>query len=175
MTFFRTCQGCVSEGSPCEARDALRLALRGLCVTSVKWKCAVRRPRFEIGSPVWATTIEDPLNPRSENGGAVLDLFPAVVVRVLGGKALVFIKPGAVGQSDNSFFVPTGIGFCKLPLSRLSPRDGERVMVCQRCELPASEGHLGGYSCAYEATQQPFALPRVVLGDDLAAPPDDAA
>lgn len=50
---YATCRGCIRAHQKCGARDALRSKILGLGITSIKWKCAERQNRFEIGDPVW--------------------------------------------------------------------------------------------------------------------------
>ncbi len=54
MTAWRTCVGCHLQGKPCETRNDMRKPLKGLGVTSTKWKCHEREPRYRVGGPVWA-------------------------------------------------------------------------------------------------------------------------
>lgn len=148
---YRTCIGCISEKQPCQARDKLRATLKGLGVTSIKWKCRARWPRFEVGDPVWALTVANTSGGEvDDDGQALRDYFPAVAIRACGTKMLVRIEPGAAGRGDfgdGVKFDPTHSGYCKIPLSRISAREGEREQVCRYCEWPASKGHAPGYSC----------------------------
>ena len=52
MAYFYPCKNCAFEKVACEKRDAMRASLKGLGVTSVKFKCALRRPLFEPGQRV---------------------------------------------------------------------------------------------------------------------------
>lgn len=157
MTAWLTCVGCRLQGKPCESRKAMRATLKGLSVTSIKWKCREREARFRAGDPVWALTVDGsgeyrPHGIHGEDGSPIRDYFPATVVRDLGRKLLVVIKPGAEGRGDfgdGITFQPTGTnnGFCKIPLSRLSPREGEAAAICQSCQWPDFMGHIDGYLC----------------------------
>ena len=146
---YRTCEGCVRGGVFCSARDALRIQLSGLRITSVRWQCRERIACFQIGDPVWALTVDGQPD-GDEDGDPFRGRFPAIVIREAGTKMLVFIEPGARDADGDLEFSASHNGFCKIPLSRLSARDGERESVCPACEWPASKGHMQGYSCAYE-------------------------
>lgn len=148
MTAYLTCRGCASAKVKCEHRDAMRDRLKGLSVTSLKWKCAARVPRFVPGDPIWATTWDG----ESADGYDQWSMedFPAVVIRMLGANALVYIKPGVDGRDSDYKFQTANNGFCKITLSRLTPRDAPRDPVCEHCELPMSHGHQPNYCCAYE-------------------------
>lgn len=154
MTVFRSCVGCVYADEPCAALDRMKESLRGLRVTSVKWRCEDRRPRFEIGDQVWAETYSD-YGRRSaygEDDGGTRANYPAVVIEVIGSKAVVFIEKDAPSQEfdDDYPFTPNGNGFCKIPLYRLKPRDGERETICKSCSWPERLGHQPGFICHHE-------------------------
>lgn len=152
---YRTCQGCTHEKHPCAARDALRAKLKGIGVTSIKWKCADRVSRFNVGDAVWAMTVAGHSEGYYDQGEPLRDEFPATLIRLIGSKALVFIVPGVEGKGhcgDGIPFETRGRGFCKIPLSRLTARDGKAEAICKDCEQPESMGHQEGYSCAFKMT-----------------------
>lgn len=144
---LRTCFGCIHHGNPCVERDALKASLRGLGVTSIKWKCRARKSQFEIGDPVWVDTVES-YQSQGEYDERYRADFPGHVVRVMGGKALVYIRPGAPSDSGDYSFEAAGSGFCKIPFIRMRKRGGAREDVCRDCNLPSSFGHAEGYICA---------------------------
>ncbi|WP_202306486.1 hypothetical protein [Mesorhizobium sp. L-8-10] len=138
----RTCYGCIHQAEPCVARDAFKAHLIGLRITSVKWKCLQRKTKFNVGDPVWVETYE------SYDRDAERAEFPGTVARVMGGKALVYIRPEARSRCEDYNFEASGNGFCKIPFARLEDRDAPREDICRYCCLPASFGHVEGYSCA---------------------------
>ena len=153
MTAYRTCIGCIHQGAPCEARDRVRATLKGFGVTSIKWRCPDRQPRYRVGDPVWALTVAQ-INggEYDERGNPIRDYFPAVVVDPgkKPTKALVSIDPGAAGRGDfgdGIIFDVNSSGFCNIPLSRLQPRDGEREEICKYCCNPVRRGHTQGFNC----------------------------
>jgi len=121
----------------------MRAAIKGLGVTSIKWKCPTRKPRYNPGDPVYARLGAD-CDP--DYGVTVAD-FPAIVIRLLGSKVLVYVEKDATSESGGYQFEPRGNGFCKVTLSRLKPRTGEPQTICKSCEWPESLGHQEGYSC----------------------------
>jgi hypothetical protein len=152
MTIYRTCAGCICDKAPCESREALKMKLKGIGVTSIKWKCADRKSRFEIGDPVIARTMAGKEYIEGSGYGdaeIAFDSFDGIVIRNAGTKCIVFIKPGTEGGESGYIFDPQkGQGFCKIPISRLTSGNGPRVKVCPTCENPESEGHLSGYRCS---------------------------
>lgn len=143
MTFYRSCTGCIAQGQRCATRDALRKQIKGLGITSIKWRCDDRKPKYQVGDPVWVDTIAD------LSDADYREEFPGVVVDADGARPLVFIDPGSKSIDDTPF-VPggNGSGFCKIPLSRIKARDGDRQAICRSCSWPASKGHQEGYICA---------------------------
>lgn len=148
---YRTCMGCKSQGAPCEARNIFRKAVAGLGIRSALWHCREKRPRFVPGDLVWAFTVSEQTGgaQRDDDGEPWRDDFPGIVITMLGAKALVFVKPDSPGRTmgDNVQFVSSNNGFCKIPLSRLKSREGEREEICKFCSMPSSLPHESGYSC----------------------------
>lgn len=161
MTLYRSCTGCILEKKPCQARDAVRKHLKGFGVTSLKWKCKSRVARISIGDPVWVLTVAGNGEPEDRDGPS-RDFFPGIAVRDHGTKMLVVIQRDAPGRDDPEItFSPTkgsGNGFCKIPLSRIEKRDGERVKVCEGCWQPEFMGHADGYFCGRPMPAQALAL-----------------
>ncbi len=118
MAVYRTCFGCVLQQEQCTARSALRDAMKGLRVTSVKWRCDSRRSRFQVGDAVWAKTIET----IGQEDACFAD-FPGVVVGIAGSAALVLIVDGVRSKCGGHRFTAGDGGYCKLPLIRLAPRE----------------------------------------------------
>jgi hypothetical protein len=135
----------VNEKIDCHERAKMAAQIKGMHITSIKWRCFVRQNRFSIGDPVWARTMVG-----DGDEEAVWGDFPGIVVRLDGSKALVFIDKGAMDDEEEYQFQPrnSSNGFCKLPLSRLRKRAAPREEVCTYCDLPAHAGHMAGYSCS---------------------------
>lgn len=160
MTFFRTCAGC-RFAADCDEQRQFSASIKGLRITSVKWRCAKRRPKFEIGAPVWATVA---IGPTDDDGRPFFASFPGNVVGYpVPTKAMVFIRPDAPSQNGKYSFEPRARGFCKLSLSRLQKRDsGEPCLVCEICQMPDFQGH--DDSCPRGAAPfSEFALEMVVV------------
>ena len=52
MSYFYPCKNCALEKSDCAKRTSMRSALKGLGITSVKFKCPERRQLFRAGQRV---------------------------------------------------------------------------------------------------------------------------
>ena len=151
MTYYHACVGCAHDKATCDAFAAFKEKIKGLGLTSVKWRCPERVDRFHVGQPVWAlTTVIYGDGYNDEN--VCRNEWPGHIIRLLGPSALVYIKPGvqAKDYDDEAPFEPKsgGNGFCKIPLSRLKTRGGEDETICKQCELPSFTGHQAGYMCS---------------------------
>lgn len=148
MTVYRTCYGCCLRGKPCDRRDTVAKAIKGLAVSSLKFQCFSRTPVYAVGTPVWLKTVYD-MDGDSDENGIPVDYYPGHVVQDLGSRALVFVKPGSLGRDDGDLaFVSKNNGFCRVSLKKLSRREGPVEAVCPDCTLPASAGHLEGSTCS---------------------------
>jgi len=145
---YRSCLGCELYRQPCGERDRVREQIRGLGVTSIKWRCKQRTPIIDAGDPVWVDTVNGS-DDYDDHGNPYRDEYPGTAIRQVGTKMLVYIEKHAPGRNagDDAPFMPRAGGFCKIPFSRIKRREGKREDVCASCDLPASKGHRGGYIC----------------------------
>lgn len=150
---YRTCTGCTLQGQPCAARDLVKAQVRGLHVTSIRWKCEERKPRFAPGDAVWVKTSAggDQVS-RYGDHEMIIAEFPGHVIEQVGSKLRVFVQPGAKSSEEEDVeFITTGRGFCKIPFGRIRERTGEWQPMCATCEMPAHLGHDQG--CDHPASK----------------------
>jgi hypothetical protein len=149
---YRTCVGCFFEKIECPAREAVRAQVRGLGVTTMRWRCSKRYSLLNPGDPVWAYTIVGDGSYAENEDEPYRAFFPATFIKEVGSRLIVYIEPGARARDDGgiSFTPKNDSGFCKIPRSRITLRDGERVSVCRVCDWPESKGHAPGHSCSQE-------------------------
>ena len=139
MTAFPTCHTCAFPSATCATRDALRSAIAGLGITSVKHRCRDFQPAFMPGDAVkvetvaWFHSDDDDPPPKL--------WFPGHFVRLTGRRALVYVPEGAEDlNAEEVKFEPNGTGFLKVPLARVAHRDAPSVDVteCRWCgAIPA--------------------------------------
>lgn len=132
MTYFHTCVGCARQHDPCETRASIRECIKGLAIGSLKHRCPVRIAKYGAGEPVFVLTVDSYKGDVDEDG-PVRDWFPAHFIRQHGTRGVAYIAPGA--SSEKSWAAFEGTGFVKVPMSRIKPRDGERLDVteCRQC------------------------------------------
>lgn len=141
---YGTCIGCVHDSGYCHARELVKAKVKGVGVTSIKWKCAHRRPVYQSGDAVWATTF---IGYSVDNDGWGRETkefasFPATVISLHGSKAFMFIEPGATSEGGDYNFEPHSNGYVKIPISRTRRREAIREHVCPSCERVARlHGH----------------------------------
>lgn len=149
---YRTCTGCVHGAGACQARDIIKAHVKGIGVTSLKWRCAHRQPVYRPGDAVWVNLFvgwEDGGDSWGREEQAFAE-FPGVVIRVRGSKAVIFIEPGVQSRCEQYDFEPqkSGNGHVKIPLSRTRKRHAVREHVCPVCErIVRLKGHEPEYRC----------------------------
>ena len=92
MTHYATCFNCATDKDTCERRIALKKALAGSAVTSVKFRCPERKAFFAPGQRVsfdWSMWEND----GDEESGLPL-VFHGTVIRERGSKFVVQVDAG---------------------------------------------------------------------------------
>lgn len=142
MSKYRTCVGCKFEHLPCGAREQMRKKTARLGITSMKWKCDWRRVKFSPGDLVQVSIVTHYRGQDDEGRSHMTtDTFPGIFIQQakVPSKAIVFIRPGALGNSGEEFTPSNGgVGFCRLPVAYISARDGIPEHVCAHCQNPVS-------------------------------------
>lgn len=128
---YRTCTGCVFGTGYCHEREAVKAQVKGLGVTSLRWKCKWKRLAYLPGDAVYVETIG--YEPEGDED-VHIGMFPATVIQAKGSKLVCFIEPGTLDDSEVPFEPKShGNGHVKIPLSRVSHRDAIREYVCDSC------------------------------------------
>lgn len=135
---YQTCVGCAFGTGACQAREKIKAHVKGIGVTSIKWRCKFRRPVYLPGEAIWVNLfvgMEDHGDSWGREEAAFAD-FPGTVIRLRGSKAVVFVSPGTMSDGEEYLFEPTkgGNGHVKIPISRTRRRDAIREHVCPACE-----------------------------------------
>jgi hypothetical protein len=140
---YRTCTGCVFGEAFCNVRENVKAQVKGLGVTSLKWTCKWKRLAFRPGDAVLVETLA--FDPEGDEEFYVRT-YPGIAIQNKGSKLICFIEPGASEHGDENLypFEPkgSGEGFVKVPLKRVSKRDGVRETVCHYCrKITRLQGH----------------------------------
>lgn len=148
MTVYRTCHNCAVDAGDCPTRKALRVALAGHRVTSVKHRCAERVPLFAPGNRVTVTWTIDEVADHPDNDGYgpprwVAHTWPATVVAEKGGKFIICVDDvDSDGEYPASEWLKTASRYAKVVAGKLKPLDEPKRLVCE-CGEVAGSGFVG--------------------------------
>lgn len=134
---YGTCKGCLSEKLACPIRFELGAKIKGLGITSIKWKCKSYEPAFQVGQPVIVPVLErDEVSLESE-----YHHFDAYVVRMNGRRVVAYV-PEANREVDGNKFEFKANGYLNLSVDDVMPRKGEIEPRCEECgNFHRVEGH----------------------------------
>ena len=133
MTYFHTCVGCAEQQTACPVREAVKSAVRGHGITSIRHRCSTRRPMYVPGQRVEVLTFCD-LDVDPEEWPPPRVWFPAVVVSQTAGRILAHIKPGTMDTTGEYEFATKGRGYCKSRLSRVRPTSSAELVDLTHCD-----------------------------------------
>lgn len=126
---YGTCKGCLFEGADCAERKRIGAEIKGLGITSIKWKCAWRRSAYTVGQPIVVSILE-----RSDYPGENYQCqFGAYVVGMKGRRVLAYIPVANQFVEEPGDFEFNHRGFVGLSVDRIYRRDGITEPVCSRC------------------------------------------
>lgn len=135
MAFLHTCKTCVRKDVDCAARERMNAEARRLGISSLKHRCAEKKPLFAPGDPVLVKTIptydSDP-----EYQVPRLWFRGHFVCWSADGRPVVFVTPGTQAEEDEDWtFDPQSSGFVRVAISRVAPGSGDRrdVRSCFQC------------------------------------------
>jgi len=133
VTYFHTCVGCAEQKTMCPVREAVKTAVRGHGITSIRHRCPSRRPMYVPGQRVEVLTFSV-LDFDGDYGAPPQVWFPGVVVSQTSGRILVHIKPGTMDTSGEHEFETNGRGYCKSRLSRVRPTSNTELVDLTHCK-----------------------------------------
>lgn len=132
MTVYRTCRNCAHEREPCQQRENVRASLKGLGMTSVKFRCPDREPRFRRGQRVSVTW---PVPDDSGYDMPTLETWPATVIRESGARFLVLIDDtDSDHETPATEYVKNPTLFARPAPNCVRPIDEPDVTLCMACD-----------------------------------------
>ena len=140
MATYRTCSGCLFGKGPCAEREILRRKVAGLGLTSIKWKCAWKRPAFRPGEPVSVRAMD-----RAEDyeDGTRVEVVEGYFVSETSAtdKVVVYVDPAHFSETFDGSEMRSN-GFMRLSRSYVSRREGVPASFCKECgNLSDKVGH----------------------------------
>lgn len=125
---YGTCKGCLFGDGQCAERRKMTEKIKGLGITTMKWRCKWRRPAFTIGQAVSVSLIDnenDEFEPYSE-------YFDAFVVGMKGRRVLAYIPEYA--RKGKDVVLRNENGFVGLSMDHVKPRDAASEPICKECQ-----------------------------------------
>lgn len=146
---YGTCKGCLFEKTDCAERRRIGAKVKGLGITTMKWKCKWRKPAFRVGQPVMVQILE-----RSEYPGEdFLHQFDGYVIGMKGRRVQAYIpKDNQFIEEPGDFEFKSG-GFVGLSMDHVQPREGMSESICDGCR---KTHRLDGHEdyCRYATLEQ---------------------
>lgn len=131
MTHYRTCKHCLREKGDCSVRDGIRSKIKGIGLTSVKFKC---NERVELFIPGQRVTVGFPVY---YDGEGNLECWPATVINKTDKGFLIRVdEVESDHETPFAEFFQTG-PYCNVNPSRLDPLDEPSRLICLACGNPA--------------------------------------
>lgn len=140
MTSYQTCLGCAVDRNSCSIRANVKAGIKGLGLTSVKFKCTGRVALFQPGERVYVTwNIPDYAN-IDWYGEAdwMPESWPATVVQESAERKFV-IKVDDVNSDEGrpaKEWIKNQNLFCKVKKSKLSRIAEPHRSICEKCMEP---------------------------------------
>ncbi len=134
MTHFASCIGCATLRDTCPTLAALKAAIAGKHVTTIKHKCPTRKPLMTPGDPVMVETFT--CSPEVQGlEGPTYDRWKAIFIEQRGSRAHVYIRPGELSEKNDFPFVPMNNhdGHANILLSRVKPILGAEPVDMTKC------------------------------------------
>lgn len=144
MTFYRPCFNCAFAKLPCARREAVAAGIKGLGLTSLKFRCSERRPAFAVGQRVevgWMVS-----EPDGECGlETTREHWPATVVAERGNKFQILVDDvdSDYGTSARGYIKNETL-YAKVSASKLRPLAEPPREVCGTCQGVAADGTVTG-------------------------------
>lgn len=169
MTYFRPCFNCAIPRKECDTAKRMTAGLRGLGVTSVKFNCPDRKPKFAPGQRVSVTWTVFP--PDYEFGDDYADeAWPATVSCESGNKFVIRVDdvPSDFETPAREYIKSANL-YCKVSASKLKPLDEPAQPICKRCGEIGGLGFIGCYDLNGEGKFLMGPHPDCALGQERAA------
>ena len=133
MACYQTCRNCALAKTPCERRAAIATGIKGLGLTSFKFRCDVRQPLYRPGQRVSVTWKYYPPDWAYEDGDS-LETWPATVIAETDKGFLIAVDDV---PSDNDLpareYIKNDSLYCNVVAGKLSPLEEPARPVCEHC------------------------------------------
>jgi hypothetical protein len=138
MTAYRTCRNCLFQKVECPRRAEIAAAVKGIGLTSLAFRCTLRKPLYRAGQRAQVTWKYFPPDWGYEEGCS-LETWPATVVQETKKGFLIAVDDV---DSDNDLpareYIKSDSLFCNVVAGKLAPIDEPDRAVCSYCLCPAN-------------------------------------
>lgn len=132
MATFRPCHNCVRERQPCGRREAVRAAIKGVGITSVKFRCDERQPIFAVGQRVSVSWI---VSDEGDFRYATEESWPATVVAERRPKFQIVVDDvDSDHETPARGYINNESLYAKVTAAKLKPLDEPARDVCRTCQ-----------------------------------------
>lgn len=136
MAYYHPCIGCAVNKATCSRRQALRGAIAGHSVTSIRFRCPERQPFFTPGERVIFSTWCDGQTGELYDEPEPFEFQATVLKESRNGVYVIKIDVGlsVCGEAEAPGCLHNKDGYAKAPASRLRQLpDDPRKTVCPVC------------------------------------------
>lgn len=130
---YVTCIGCMTDRSLCERRKDIKNGLAGLNITSVRFKCDARKPKFAMGDRAIVCW-----NYYEDEYPDEMTFKVTILKESKPGRFQIKVDDGP-SMCDDEYVAPdclTGNGFATASHTILTPLDEPTLDICKACDSP---------------------------------------
>lgn len=131
--FYRTCKNCAFDAASCLRRAEVEAGIRGLRLTSVRFRCEQRQPFFRVGQRVGVTWRFAPEGWTWEDGLSAEEWPATVVSETKRGFRIVVDDALSDLETPARSFIKNDSLYCNVTASRLRALDEPDRAVCAAC------------------------------------------
>lgn len=173
MTYLRNCVNCRHAKQHCARRVNLLASLKGLGITSAKFRCHDRAPIFGVGERV---SVEWPVPDGSQDDWGrthyTLESWPATVICERGSRFVVLVDDvDSDHETPAREYITNPTLHAKVSPTRLTKLDEPRRSVCTVCHEVAGHGECFGSEGVMMARYRPFGCLAKALAQATEAEP----
>jgi hypothetical protein len=133
-SFYATCRNCGVDRHTCERRAQVRAGVKGLGLTSIKFRCDMRRPLYHPGQRVEVTWKYYPADWEYDEGYS-LETWPATVIQETKKGFLISVDdvPSSCDLPAREYIKNENL-YCNVVAGKLSPLTEEDRPICAHCK-----------------------------------------
>lgn len=130
---YLTCRNCGVNCQTCARRAEVQAGVKGLGLTSIKFRCADRRPMYHAGQRVAVTWKYSPPDWDYEDGLS-LETWPATIVQETKKGFLIVVDDVPSGNDlPAREYIKSESLYCNVMATKLAPLDEPDRQTCEHC------------------------------------------